>query len=512
YIARRRPDVRTTLELFLRVCQAVEYAHRNGVVHRDLKPANVLIDEECNPHILDFGLAKATDQAEYEDALTKHPSAPGQVMGTLRYLSPEQAAGLPAQVDVRTDVYALGAMLYEALTSALPYDTRGRPAEVVRRILEAPPIAPSSISERINNELETILLQSLDKEQDRRYQSVGQMGEDLRRYLNGEAILAKRASRLYVLRKKLVKHRARIALMAAALALALVGVWGGTWWAERSLAHQRRTELIAARRHLLRIQRTLEAGYDVDVLAAAYLALGRYPTVAEAPLVVAQAKYEHALHRPSSEDEDDEDQEPYGPIVFLKDQLLRSEKQWACRALLAAIYRERAAQTDLELEHIDLDSDEQADLRKFAEADRARAEKLGQQVQEEFHDTAEGWYLRSFTALYLDESLRCVREGVNRDPAHALAWERLTYLSQQTGDLDRALDAVEHLKRLAPQSTEWEVLGEYILTKRREAAAGAEATDGRAPRGAAIKPNAAPTSQPAGIAVPREAGTPDAPQ
>ena len=148
HLAAAQPDPRTTLSLFVQVCEAVEYAHAHGVVHRDLKPAKVLIDEEGNPHILDFGLAKATTgQADAEEAQTTYVSLPGQVLGTLFYLSPEQAAGATEEIAGRADVYALGVILFEALTGSLPFDTTGRPSQVIQRILETPPIRPSSLSD-----------------------------------------------------------------------------------------------------------------------------------------------------------------------------------------------------------------------------------------------------------------------------------------------------------------------------------------------------------------------------
>ena len=134
----------------------------------------MLVDAESKPHILDFGLSKATDQGDTEDALCLTVSTPGQVMGTLRYLSPEQAVGAPAGVDVRTDVYALGVMLFESLTGVLPIDTAGDPSDATRRIRLDQPTPPSSLSDRVDRELETIILKALEKEKFRRYQSVGE--------------------------------------------------------------------------------------------------------------------------------------------------------------------------------------------------------------------------------------------------------------------------------------------------------------------------------------------------
>ena len=202
WVSTSQPDVRATLDLFLDICSAVGHAHEHGVVHRDLKPGNVLVDNDGKPHILDFGLSKATDQASADESMSVAVSMPGQVVGTLRYLSPEQAAGTLGEVDARTDVHALGVMLFEAITGQLPIDGSGSASDVMLRIREEPPTPPSSLSNSVDRELETIILRALEKERHRRYQSAAEFAADIKRYLTGEPILAQPPSSLYILRKK----------------------------------------------------------------------------------------------------------------------------------------------------------------------------------------------------------------------------------------------------------------------------------------------------------------------
>lgn len=209
------------LRLFAELCDGVNHAHQNGVIHRDLKPSNVVVDEQGRPCVLDFGLARAADPAA-RATLT----LPGHVGGTLPYMSPELARGLPGAGDVRGDVYSLGVMLYELLAGRPPYSTDGDVLDALRNIAEMQPPAPSCAgrsaspgrsavpSRRIDSDLDTIVLCALAKEPERRYQTAGELADELRRYLSGQPIAARRDSTWYVLRKSLRRHRAAASLAA----------------------------------------------------------------------------------------------------------------------------------------------------------------------------------------------------------------------------------------------------------------------------------------------------------
>ena len=221
YCRNRKLSINDRLTLVRKICDAMAYAHQRGVIHRDLKPSNLLVDASGEPHILDFGLAKMTGADEDPEAILLTLS--GALLGTLPYMAPEQAAGDSKAIDTRTDVYALGVILYELLTETYPYEVVGQMASVLHNIASAVPKPPSTINRRIGNEVEVIVLRALAKEPDRRYGSASELGKDIGRFLNGEAIEAKPPSFYYQMRKLTYRHRRVVVPSAlAALVVALV--------------------------------------------------------------------------------------------------------------------------------------------------------------------------------------------------------------------------------------------------------------------------------------------------
>jgi len=243
YIAEQSPPIPRILELFAKIARAVGYAHQRGVIHRDLKPNNVLIDADGEPHLLDFGLAKP--QEDLGDAHRSMQTQAGEFIGTLAYAAPEQVSGDPLAIDVRSDVYALGVILFEALTGQHPYPIDGRLADIVRSILEREAVRPSSIRRGIDDELDTIVAKMLGKKKERRYQSVAGLLRDLANYETGRPIEAKGDSTFYVLRKTLRRHRVPVAAACIVfLALIAATVVSTVFWRQSALEGRRAADAL----------------------------------------------------------------------------------------------------------------------------------------------------------------------------------------------------------------------------------------------------------------------------
>jgi len=251
YCDRQRLSVAARLELFVSVCQAVQHAHQKGIIHRDLKPGNVLVSEvdgRPTPKIIDFGVAKATEQRLTD---LSFPDV-GAIVGTPAYMSPEQADPSSMDIDTRTDVYALGVMLYELLTGSPPIDSnqfkQGAILEMLRMVREVEPprpstklstsdalpniasnrsIEPSRLPKLLQGELDWVVMKAIEKDRTRRYETANGLARDIERYLADEVVEARPPSTSYRLRKFVRRNKGR-AIAASLVMLALLAGMLGT--------------------------------------------------------------------------------------------------------------------------------------------------------------------------------------------------------------------------------------------------------------------------------------------
>ncbi|MBI3829033.1 MAG: serine/threonine protein kinase [Planctomycetes bacterium] len=190
--------VRITMD----VCNALEFAHEAGVIHRDIKPSNILIEPSGRAQIMDFGLARSVNREGAAKKLTEE----GSILGTVYYMSPEQALGHGHQADSRSDIYSVGAVLYEMLTGLPPFDGE-TPLEIVRKVAQEEPPPPRKLRSAVDRDLEIIVLKAMEKDPRRRYVSAAAMREDLWRYHSGEPIMARPPSPFYRTGKYLRRNR-----------------------------------------------------------------------------------------------------------------------------------------------------------------------------------------------------------------------------------------------------------------------------------------------------------------
>jgi eukaryotic-like serine/threonine-protein kinase len=271
YADGRHLSIQDRLQLFIPVCEAIQHAHQKGIIHRDIKPSNILVaqrDGKPVPKVIDFGIAKALgQQLNVETPFTQF----GTVVGTLEYMSPEQADPITHDIDTRADIYSLGAVLYELLTGARPLD-RDQLAqltyvELLQRIRDLEPPRPSERISRshtlgeisaqrgtdpghlpkiLHGELDWIVMKALEKDRQRRYETANGMLRDIQRYLSGEPVEAGPPSQLYRLRKLAWKHRQWLAAASAFTALLVVALVTTTWLLIRSNRAERRADAEAA--------------------------------------------------------------------------------------------------------------------------------------------------------------------------------------------------------------------------------------------------------------------------
>jgi non-specific serine/threonine protein kinase/serine/threonine-protein kinase len=234
YAAGLNLNLRQRLQLIIKICEAVHHAHQRAVIHRDLKPGNILVDETGQPKILDFGVAIATDR----DTQVTRQTDLGQLVGTLAYMSPEQVLGDPLAIDARSDVYALGVILYELLAGRMPYQISHKLHEAVQTIREEEPAWLSSIGRQYRGDVETIVAKALEKDKARRYASAADLAADIQHYLRDEPIVARPASAAYQFRKFARRHKAVVSGAGAVFVVLTAGIVASTWQAARATQAQ----------------------------------------------------------------------------------------------------------------------------------------------------------------------------------------------------------------------------------------------------------------------------------
>ncbi|HRW55420.1 MAG TPA: serine/threonine-protein kinase [Phycisphaerae bacterium] len=288
YLREQKLPLRGVLELFIRVCDAIQYGHRRGVIHRDLKPDNVLVDTEGNPKVIDFGVARAIER---DDSDSTFRTEAGQLVGTLPYMSPEQVGGAQPDLDVRTDVYALGVLLFESLTGRLPYELNSSIADTIQTIQSREAAKPSSLDPSIPSDLDTIIGKALRKEREQRYDAVSDFSADLQRFLNNEPIAARSLTLGYQLRKFSQRNKTLVAASLALLLALIGGVIAERYRANQAIAARNTAIAERAAADEARGQALLEATRARTVVgilggmlqeAATDQARGRNPTVQEA--------------------------------------------------------------------------------------------------------------------------------------------------------------------------------------------------------------------------------------
>ncbi len=294
FVGQTQPSIKARLQLFTAICDAVHHAHQKGVIHRDLKPANILVTSNGTTKILDFGVARATDA----DLQATMYTTPGQLVGTLAYMSPEQVDASTDRLDTRSDVYALGVILYELLAEQLPYQLgKGKIASAIRVIEESEPKSLTLVSRSLRGDMNTIVLKSLQKRPEDRYQSASDLAADIRRFLSYQPIVARPATTLYQLSRFARRNRALVGGIVATFITLIIGVVATTSQmvratnanrqaqAERVIAEGERNRAVAAEGRAVQDRAQAEAvtNFLTEALASAdpEATLGREMTVRE---------------------------------------------------------------------------------------------------------------------------------------------------------------------------------------------------------------------------------------
>jgi tetratricopeptide (TPR) repeat protein len=431
----RHVDLRGRLELFAKVCEAVEHAHQKGVIHRDLKPANILVADEGQPKVLDFGVARVTGADGRPSGLTDV----GQLIGTIDYMSPEQATADPRDLDTRSDVYSLGVVLYQLLAERLPYPVQNKPvAEAVRIISEDDPVPLGSVVRACRGDLQTIAAKALEKDKRRRYQSAADLGRDVQRYLHDEPIQARPASSWYQVRQFARRNRALVGGVLTALLLLLFGIVGTSYG-----LYQARQESERARGEEERANQEKERAREAEAARTRELA----NSVAQsARLATRRGDWEAALGQ-------------YARALELgaPDEIDLRLGRLDC---LVALYRIAEVRDEVEAlsRRTDLGEHEgsvllwQALIFMYGAPRLGRPHELVPKALARGLKPVEREYAQVFTATTAPEAIAHLQKALEIDPFYARAYDPLLMLLLLSGRLDEAAVVLGQARLVLPRS------------------------------------------------------------
>ena len=463
-VVRRKPmSIRQAAELIAKVARTVHYAHEHGIVHRDIKPGNLLLDVKGEPHLTDFGLARLV---ETESAMTRTM----EVLGTPSYMAPEQAVGNNAQFTSATDVYGLGAVLYQLLTDHPPF-AGGTTFETIKLVLDTEPQQPRLWNRKIDRELSTICLKCLEKDQKRRYPSALALAEDLEHWLRHEPIHAKRSGFFTHARKWVHRNPTSALLVASLIALAAAIGWN-VWKSE--LISRPTTKGIA----VLPFE---NLSHDPD---NAYFADGIQEEILTRLASIADLK---VISRTSTQRYESKPRN-----------LPEIAKQLGVANILEGSVQKAADQVRVNVQLVNAQTDShiwaetydrkltdifsvESEVAK-AVADQLRAQLTGREeqalaVKPTTNPEAYDAYLRGLaytvktlpTAANAIAAQKYLREAVRLDPKFALAWAQLSYVDAR-GYMTQSLQPTVALREEARQAAETALalqpnLGEAVLAK-----------------------------------------------
>jgi len=411
---RHKLTIEERLNLFLRVCEAVQHAHQKGIIHRDIKPSNIQVSiegEKAVPKVIDFGVVKAISQPLTERTLVTEQ---GQFVGTPEYMSPEQAEMTGQDVDTRSDIYSLGVVLYELLTGVLPFDPatlREGGADHIRQVIrEEDPktpstrlstlggeestrlaqrrrIDPGTLQRRLRGDLDWITLKAMEKDRTRRYQTAHALAEDIERHLNHDPVLAGPPSKIYRLRKFLRKYRTQaIAAATVMILLACIAVIFVMY--VQAVNRGKEAESLKHRDILSKAMELRSSGQFQEALTKVEAIVDSEHVGPKAHLLRARLVLELQ-----------------GPAAAVKElqMLLNERDEIACQAhfLLARIY----------LESDPGDPETTEEYKQKAKEHQQKGEKL-------FSESAEAYFNRSMMAGTVNKTLEWLNKAIDFEPGH----------------------------------------------------------------------------------------------